>query len=253
MGHEDPEPVAPRAAAATLESRLGWLGVAFLSLYMGSVYIKVPFARAGVTVGDLIDIATPMILIFLYALAGRALGTDTTSPRRRAGPRMLLILGGFALVLGHGMHVAANSIHDAIDRTQIPDPYGLINWWDERVSHFTIDSSKIALCIGLTALEGRPQRAGRSRGESMPALGFLALGALAYGFITFAAGVEGQTVALLLPFCVLYAVWSLTRGRPFPPVRRFYTLGAIVSIALFAVWGVWHHGFPEFSAVGLIP
>jgi len=247
MGHEDPEPVTPRAAAAELESRLGWLGVAFLSLYLGSVYIKVPFARAGVTVGDLIDIAIPMILIFLYALVGRALGAGARSQHGRSGPRLLLILGGFALVLGHGMHVAANSIHDAIDRARITDPYGLINWWDERVSHFTIDSSKIALCVGLTALEGRPQQA------RMPALGFLALGALAYGFITFAAGVEGQTVALLLPFCVLYLVWSLTRGRPFPPVRRFYTLGAVVSIALFTVWGVWHHGFPEFSAVGLIP
>jgi hypothetical protein len=254
MGHEDPEPVTRPAAAAQLESRLGWLGVAFLSLYLGSVYIKAPFARPGVTVGDLIDIAIPMVLIFLYALVGRALGAVTMPSHGRSAPRMLLILGGFALVLGHGMHVAANSIHDAIDRARITDPYGLVNWWDERVSHFAIDFSKIALCVGLTALEGRSHEAGPfSKQGRMPAPGFLALGALAYGFITFAAGVEGQTVALLLPFCVLYPIWSLTRGRPFPPVRRFYTLGAVVSIALFTVWGVWHHGFPEFSAVGLIP
>jgi hypothetical protein len=253
MGHEDPEPVTPRAAAATLESRLGLLGIAFLSLYLGSVYIKVPFARAGVTLGDLIDIATPMILIFLVALVGRALGAGTASSHGRSGPLLFLILGGFALVLGHGMHVAANSIHDAIDRTRMPDPYGLINWWDERVSHFMIDSSKVALCVGLTALESRSHETVGFARQARPGFGFLALGALAYGFIFFAAGIEGQTVALLLPFCIVYPAWSLTRGRPLPPVRRFYTLAALVSIALFVVWGVWHHGFPEFSAVGLIP
>jgi hypothetical protein len=254
MDHEDPEPVAPDKAAATLESRLGLLGFAFLSLYLGSVYIKVPFARAGVTLGDLIDIATPMILIILIALVGRALGAGTASSHGRSGPLLLLILGGFALLLGHGMHVAANSIHDAIDRTRMADPYGLINWWDERISHFTIDSSKLALCVGLTAIESRSYEAGGfSRRARSRGVGFLALGALAYGFIFFAAGIEGQTVALLLPFCILYPAWSLTRGRPLPPVRRFYTLGALASIALFTVWGVWHHGFPEFSAVGLIP
>jgi hypothetical protein len=252
MGHEDPQPVTPRTAAARLDSKLGWLGLAFLSLYMASVYIKVPFARAGVTLGDLIDMATPLILIFLYVRVGRALGAGTTATPGRSWPRLLLILGGFALVLGHGMHVAANSIHDAIDRARITDPYGLINWWDERVSHFTIDFSKIALCIGLTAIESGHDETGRSPGR-VPALGLLTLGALAYGFICFAAGIEGQTMALLLPFSILYPVWSLTRRRPFPPVRRFYTLGAMVSIALFTVWGVWHHGFPEFSAVGLIP
>jgi hypothetical protein len=60
-------------------------------------------------------------------------------------------------------------------------------------------------------------------------------------------------VPLVLPFCVAYLAWSLAKGRPFPPVRRFYTLGALVSILLFAIWGIWHRGFPEFSAVGLIP
>jgi len=259
MGHEDPQPVAPRAALASLPARLGWLGVAFAALDLGSVYVKVPFLRPGITVGDLIDIVTPLVLVFLYALVVRGLRAEAKDREGglarvfRAGPRLLLTIGGFALVLGHGMHAATNSIHDAIDRERIPDPYGLINWWDERVSHAAIDSSKMAICAGLTALENRWSAAGVSRPGAGAGLRLLIAGAAAYGFIYFAAGVEGQTVALLLPFCVAYLLWSLRRGRHFQPVRLFYTLGALVSILLFAVWGIWHRGFPEFSAVGLIP
>ena len=257
MGNEDPEPVA-RAAPALLEARLGWLGIAFAFLYLGSVYMKIPAVRPGITAGDLIDIATPVVLILLFARVGRALGpalTQRESAERARGPataRMLLLMGGFALVLGHGMHVAANSIHDAIARSGTPDPFGLVNWWDERVSHAAIDGSKLMMCAGLTALEGLRGADARAGGAS-GAGGLLTAGALGYGFIYFAAGVEGQTVTLLLPFSAIYLLWSLRRGRPFPPVRRFYTLGALVSVVLFAVWGIWHRGFPEFSAVGLIP
>ena len=249
MDDAHPQPLASwRTAPPPLEARLGWLGISFAALNLASVYLKAPFLRPGVTVGDLIEVATPLILVFLFALAARAV---TSGARIGAGARMLLILGGFALVLGHGMHVAANSIDDAIARARIQDPGGLVDWWDEHVSHFTIDLAKVALCLGLTALERRATSEGvrYSRGNG----GLFLLGAVAYGFIYFAAGIEGQTVMLLLPFSTAYLVWSLLRRRPFPPVRRFYTLAALVSILLFAVWGIWHSGFPEFSTVGLIP
>jgi hypothetical protein len=250
MDDAHPQPVASRRSAPPpLEARLGWLGISFAALYLASVYIKLPFLRPGVTVGDLIDVLTPLILIFLLALAARAVVSGASGPS--AGARMLLVLGGFALVLGHGMHVAANSIDDAIARAGIQDPGGLVDWWDEHVSHFAIDGSKVALCLGLTALERRAATGAVHQPAS--SRGLFVLGVLAYGFIYFAAGVEGQTVMLLLPFSAAYLVWSLSRRRPFPPVRRFYTLAALVSILLFAVWGIWHAGFPEFSTVGLIP
>jgi len=257
MGLENPEPVAPRTLP--VEASLGWLGTAFAALYLASVYIKTPVLRPGVTVGDLIDVATPFVLVFLYARVGWALGAGDPRPRPgmprtfRFGPRALLTAGGLALVLGHGMHVAANSIHDAITRARVPDPFGLVNWWDERVSHYVIDSSKVVIAAALTLLEPRSHAAPESvsTGEWRPAL--LAIGAAAYGFIYFAAGVEGGTVPLLLPSCAAYLVWVLASGRPWGPVRRFFGMGAALSILLFAVWGVWHRGFPEFSALGMIP
>jgi hypothetical protein len=248
MGIEDPEPVV----TPSLATRLGWLGIASAALDLGSVYIKVPAFRSGVTWGDAIDVLTPLILVSLYALVLRALAvlpsTDVSAVPIRPDPgaRLLLGLGAIALVLGHGIHVAANSIDDAIARAGIPDPMGLAYWWDEHVSHTLIHGSKAALCVALTAVEAR--RSGGGAGT-----GLLVAGAMFYGFIYFADGVEGQTVALLLPFSAVYLAWSLWQRRPFQPVRRFYTLGALVSVLLFAFWGVWHRGFPEFSKVGLIP
>ena len=241
MGHPDPQPLTRwRAAPPSLPVRLGWLGIASAALDLAAVYWKMPAIRPGVTCGDLVDIATPVVLVLLYALVLRRL------PSADLRPRLLFALGGFGLLIGHGIHVGANSIHDALDRAGMTDPVGLANWWDEHVSHYTIHGAKALLGVGLTALES-----GRGSEEKRPAIFWI--GALAYGFIAFTEGVEGQTVPLVLPFVVLYVAWSLGRGRPLAPVRLFYTLAALVSILLFAVWGIAHRGFPEFSQVGLIP
>ena len=256
MGDEAPESLKSpipswRRSPPSLSARLGWLGIASAALDLGAVYWKSPAIRAGVTCGDLVDVVTPVLLILLYGVVLRELSrgpSESPAPRRSdARPRLLFTLGGLGLLLGHGIHVAANSIHDAIDRAGITDPGGLVNWWDERVSHVMVHGSKALICVGLTAIESR-RAPHPGRGSSL-----FVVGALAYGFITFAEGIEGQTVALLLPFVILYLAWSLGRGRPYAPVRLFYTLGAIVSILLFAFWGIAHHGFPEFSQVGLIP
>ena len=240
MGHEGPQPVASwRRSPPSLSARLAWLGIASAALDLASVYWKTPVLRAGVTTGDLVDFAAPVLLVVLYALVLRALPPG--DPRRR----LLVVAGGFGLLLGHGIHVAANSIHDAIDRAGLLDPGGLVNWWDERVSHIVIHGSKALMWVGLVGLE--------RRGDSSRVSPGLAIGALAYGFITFAEGIEGQTVFFMLPFAVLFLAWSLGQGRPYAPVRSFYTLAAVVAILLFSGWGLLHHGFPEFSQVGLIP
>src|SRR5262249_49327122 len=155
---------------------LAWLGIASAALDLGAVYVKVPALRPGVTWGDLIDIATPFTLVFLYALVLRAL---SVIPGR--GTRLLLVLGGFFLILGHGIHVAANSIDDALARAGAADPQGLVDWWDEHVSHSLIHGSKALICVALTALEAR--RVGGGRVSLSPLFLF---GAFAYGFIFFA-------------------------------------------------------------------
>jgi hypothetical protein len=209
-----------RASPPPLGTRLGWLGIASAGLDLGAVYIKSPVLRPGVTWGDLIDIATPVVLVLLYAIVLRALRVIPTDAapkpaRPGPGPRLLVTMGGFGLILGHGIHVAANSIHDAITRAGTPDPLGLANWWDEHLSHFTIHGSKAAICVGLSALESRAGGAS-SNSATGAGSGLFTAGVAAYGFITFAEGVEGQTVSLVLPFCLAYLAWSLGKGPPLP-------------------------------------
>lgn len=238
-------PVAVRRAPLT--ARLAWLGILTALVDLGSAYVKVPLAPRGVTAGDLIQLLGTFPLLALYA--GIALDLHARHP---AGARIasVLFIAGVVNALGTGVHVAANSIHDMLDHTGIGDPWGLAYFWDEHLGHYMPDASRAAFAVALTALESKAPGATWSGTNRAP----LVLGALAYGFIYFATGVEGQTVPLALPFSLGYAVWSLVRRRSGAggPVRAFYTIAAVTSILLFLTWGVWHHGFPEFSRTGLL-
>ncbi len=76
-----------------------------------------------------------------------------------------------------------------------------------------------------------------------------------YGFTYFAIVIEGATVPIGVPFAVLVVVFGLVWGRKKlnqQPILFFFLAGSIVAILLFAIWGIWQHGLPEFSKVGLI-
>jgi hypothetical protein len=232
---------------APLTARLAWLGILTALVDLGSAYVKVPLLPRGVTAGDLIPLLGTFPLLALYACIALDLHA-----RHPAGERIasVLFISGVAYALGFGVHVAANSIHDMLDHTGLGDPWGLAYFWDEHLGHYIVDASRVAFAVLLTAWESKAKGASWGGTGGAP----LALGALAYGFIYFATGVEGQTVALALPFSLAYAVWSLARRRSGTAgaVRAFYTIAAVTSILLFLVWGVWHRGFPEFSRTGLL-
>jgi len=79
-----------------------------------------------------------------------------------------------------------------------------------------------------------------------------------FGFAYFCDGVEGQTVFLLLPGAAIGALWAAAAARHQGAgvlrhsVRSFLLLAYATALILFAVWGIWHRGFPEFSALGWI-
>jgi hypothetical protein len=238
-------PVAVRSAP--LPARLAWLGILTALVDLGSAYVKVPLPPRGVTAGDLIQLLGTFPLLALYAWIALDLHARHPAGARNAS---VFFIAGVAYALGFGVHVAANSIHDMLDHTGLGDPWGLAYFWDEHLGHYMVDASRVAFAVLLTAWESK------AKGAAWDGTGRVALvlGGLAYGFIYFATGVEGQTVPLALPFSLAYAVWSLARRRPggTGPVRVFYTIAALTSILLFLVWGVWHRGFPEFSRTGLL-
>lgn len=217
---------------------------------MGSVYVKSIAAPLGVTWGDVIEIAgTYVVLALVASIAIHLLRTHGNRvPRGTRGLALLLLfLGLTTYALGRGSHVAANSIHDALPSIAGSPALPLAYFWDERAGHVAVDLARILFALALCGLEAAP---GSSRGPS-----FLpALGALTYGFIYFATGVEGQTVFLALPFSAALATWGVLARRKgsFGPVATFYTRAAIVSLLLFLVYGIWQRGFPEFTRAGIL-
>lgn len=242
---------APASRPRPLPPLLLGLGLATLAFDLGSFFFKAPAIRRGVTVGDLSEAAGVFAVLLLYRAVARAVGAA------RGLPGLLLEAAAIGYAFGHGIHLAANSIHDMLDHTGLGDPWGLADFWDERAGHLLVDGARIAFAVSLTwsaaaasgGADARPRAEAGGRAGFDPAV---ALGAAAYGFLYFAAAVEGGTVALAFPFCLGYAAWSAasksaSRGGP---VVLFYRIAAWVAILFLTVWGIGHRGFPEFSRVG---
>ena len=226
------------------------LGIASAAFDVGCVLIKTPFLRAGVTAGDAIEAVGVFVVLALFARVARAAG-GADLPRSGGAPREGVILGiaATAFAFGHGIHVAANSIHDLADRSGLGDPTGLLGFWDENVGHYLVDSARVLFAISLTSISWGAGSGAARAGASAIA------GGIPFGFTVFASAVEGQTVPLVLPFSALYAGWSLLardRFRRGGAVRAFFTAAAWTSVLFFAIWGVWQRGFPEFTRAGII-
>ncbi|HYJ32877.1 MAG TPA: hypothetical protein VE326_06610 [Candidatus Binatia bacterium] len=235
------------ARSLALPAALFLLGAASAAFDVGCVLIKTPFLRPGVTLGDAIETAGVFVVIALFARVGRLAGRGPAG-----GAALLAGFAAAAFAFGHGAHVAANSIHDLAERSGAGDPTGLLDFWDEHVGHYAVDSGRILFAIGLLGLPAERAK-GAARG-SVPAL-LVILGGAAYGFTTFASAVEGQTVPLVLPFYALaaIAILALARaGRGVPWIRSFFGAAAGTALLFFLIWGVWQHGFPEFTRAGIL-
>lgn len=233
-----------RPLNAGLPLTLFLLGVASLASDLGSVWIKTPFLRPGVTLGDGIEAAGVYVVLALFLRANRIAG----------GSGLLAAAATVTFALGHGIHLAGNSAHDLAERSGLahPDPTGLLGFWDETAGHHLVDLARAAFAVGLL-------RAGAATAHPSGPLrraALIVLGGVSYGFITFASSVEGQTVPLVLPFCALLALYGIATARAprgDASIRRFFLTAAWTALLFFAIWGIWHRGFPEFTRTGILP
>lgn len=238
----DRDDARPLALPATLLA----LGVASAAFDLGCALIKTPFLRPGVTLGDGIEAVGVFVVLALFA----------RTCRLARGQALLAGLAAVSYAFGHGIHLAANSIHDLADRSGAGDPTGLIEFWDERAGHWLAESGRVLFAASLLAAprrEAAPRDVGGGTSALLPALG-----GVAYGFITFASAVEGQTVPLVLPFYVAlaaYVPFSARRAGSVPGerwVRLFFLAAAATALLFFTIWGLWQHGFPEFTRAGIV-
>lgn len=198
------------------------------------------------TVADVFDLFAPLALIPLsWAVFSRA------SPDRPSATATTLFLVTAALwVLGHGTHLAANSIGNLISDTGSPTPtpvQDLVHFYDETLSHELWH----AAILGLAALILWRARASAATQTASPLV--VALSAAIYGFTLFLIVVEGGTVPLSLPASALLAAAGLWRWRAahsLHPVIAMFVAAHALAFALLVIWGLWHAGFPQFTDLG---
>jgi hypothetical protein len=222
--------------------------------FLALIVLRIPFPLYPLmSCQDAIDLLTPLILIpVCWLMFKEAAGRESSRIEE-------LVFIAFAVlwVLGHGMHLAANSINnlaEALARTRGIDILGtsiyrLTYFIDEHLSHCLWHFGILGLA-GLTIY--RESRSPRGIPTVWPVM--IPAGLL-YGFTYFCIFLEGQTVLLGLPFAVLVTLLSLVFERnnlALRPFLAFFFVASLAAVVLFMGWGLYWNGFPQFTDVGLI-
>jgi hypothetical protein len=204
---------AGRGTAAVGRAFAAFAAAFFVFHQIGTVLASNRLAAA-------VDLVTPLAV----ALATAALLIALDAPR---APVVAAVVAGVLYVDGHGIHLAANSIHnEGIDGDAV-------YFWDERFGH-------IEAVLGWFGLLAAVCWADRTTEASR----LLAPAALLLGWTFFTSTVEGQTWWLELPAAALFAVWA---WRAPSPLRRAGAAALLLGAALIGIWAAWHGGVPEFS------
>ena len=148
------------------------------------------------------------------------------------------------------MHLSANSIGHLLEGMEGSDIYRVTTFYDEKLTHYLWHFGVMSLS-GLLMYRQWRNNAETGKSTLWPVL----LAGIIYGFVFFAMVIEGTTFPMGLPFAILAIVFILIWGRNHlreQPLQVFLLSGYSVAIVLFAVWGIWQGGLPEFSKVGII-
>jgi hypothetical protein len=202
---------------------------------------------------DVFSILAPLVFIPLYWLMFKQAGGAET----RLGREIVFMVLAVVWVEGQSIHLAANSIDNLIEtlaRTQVlnikaTDIYNLTYFFDEHLSHLMMHIGMLGLAALLTYHEWRSLAgAATTWWAAIPA-------GIIYGFTYFCLFIEGQTVALGLPFAFILVLFAIVWGRnklAQRPLLAFFFITCLVALLLFAGWGLYWGGFPQFSEVSLL-
>ncbi len=228
--------------------------ILFTVFFLLLIFFRIPFPLYHLmSYQDVSDLLTPLVLIPIYWLMFRASSAKETSQR---GEIIFIILAAI-WILGHGVHLAANSIDNLIENLAKnqelditgTDIYALTYFLDENLSHYLWHGAILGLTAFLSISEWR------SPVEAKTNWWLTTIAGIIYGFATFCVFNEGQTVFLGFPFAILFTlitiIW-LRKLLPNKPIIAFFFIASLVTVVLFIGWGLYWGGFPEFTEVGLI-
>jgi hypothetical protein len=203
--------------------------------------------RADMEWGDVLDIATPVVVfVLVWLLVHRTVRTFDTQV---AFPLLLIAL---VWTEGQGMHLASNSIGHQVaegEEGTLPD---LIHFYDEQLSHYI-------WYLGVVVLQGYLLIVmWRDKELASLAHPFAVLpGALLFGLVLGFDAIEAAVVPMALPAFVLTAALAAYLYRSTSRlcgVELFAFTGASVFVAVGVMlgWGAYHGSWPEPSELGLI-
>ncbi len=197
--------------------------------------------------GDALDIPTPFVVFgFVWLLVRRTVGVFDTLV---AFPLLLIAL---IWTQGQGMHLASNSISHQVGEGASGTLPGLIDFYDEQLSHYI-------WYLGVTVLPGyllivmwrdREVASRKSPFAVLPA-------ALLFGIVLGISSIEAAVVPMALPLFIVTAVLAAYLYRSAPRLRgvelfAFAGASVVVASAVLLAWGAYFGGWPEPSDRGLI-
>ena len=225
--------------------------VLFAVFFLLLIMFRIPFPLYPlISYQDVFDLFTPLVLIPLYWV----LFKYTDSGGSHQGEEIAFIVLSSIWVLGHGMHLAANSIDnlaEGLARKQLlditgSDIYALTYFLDEHLSHYLWHFGIVGLASLLVYREWRYPAAEKMTWWATVLAGLIS------GITYFCIFVEGQTVLLGFPFTFIITLLTLIWGRrkaARQPVFAFFFIACLVAFVLMAGWGLYWGGFPEIMDV----
>ena len=221
--------------------------IAFAVFFIGPPLLSMQFRHYPlVKFGDTFDILTPLVLIPLYWLLFRINGN--TPPGFKEN--LVFIIIAAMWVEGQGMHLAANSIRHLMDGMEGTDVFTLSYFYDEVLSHYLWHFGIVGLSLLVIFRQWRNPFAEEMSGYWLPSIS-----GIIHGFSLFVIVVEAQTAPLGIPYAVIMTLFGIIWGRKrfgHQPLLRFFFVTGLVAVVLFAIWGIYWGGLPEFSEVGII-
>ena len=186
--------------------------------------------------GDAFDLLTPAVLLPLYWLL--FIKCCETIPNLRESLVFVMLAGLWAM--GHGMHLAANSIGHLLDQNTVA--YELTYFYDEVLSHYLWHLGVVCL-VGL--LLSRSWRHVTEVGDGISWQ--VTLAGLLHGLTLSIMFVEGGTVLLGLPFITALVLGIIIWGRLLlksQPVVTFFFISGLVALITMGVWAIYWGEWP---------
>jgi len=197
-------------------------------------------------IADVFDLFTPFVLILLYWLLFRLDGKSAPS----LSENLVFLIFAVFWVAGQGMHLTANSIGHLLKGMENSAVFNLTDFYDEVLGHYLWHFGVVGLSALLVYRQWRNPFT-----EARAVTWAVILAGVIYGFTYFAIIIEGATTPLGVPFSVLMVLFGLIWGRKklkIQPLLFFFLIAYFLAVVLFLGWGIYWHGLPEFSKVGII-